>query len=586
MLNKINLIISQKEKKKLYLLSFLLIFSTIIELLSIGSIPLYASLILNPSFVINYSQNYLDLSFLLNYNQNNLIIYGSIILILIFIIKNLILTFINYYNGTINKEIKANLASRLFRKYILSDYETHLSRNTSIIIRNITTEVTRTSIYILSFVMLLKESLLLTSVFILLFSVDFKTTAIIFVLFPFVSGTYYYLIKNSSKERGKIIQILTGQNLKTLNHSLGSLKFLKILNKENFMIKIFSDRINQIEYKDFIQRFLLTLPKITLEVITIIMFSVITISFLYSGRTLDNFIPFITLLCVSAIRIIPSLNLISISFTNIKFNSPAFDLITNELRDHLEIKNNNNYENISDKIFNSEIKLNNVSYKYPNTKKNVLEKINLSIKPGDKIGILGPSGSGKSTLIDLILGLLKPNEGEITIDGKKLNVKNWNNKLGYVSQDVYLLDDSIRANVAFGENESQFNQTRFYNALEKSQLSQFVNSLEKKDMTEVGDRGIRLSGGQKQRIGIARCLYLNPKLIILDEPTSSLDDENEIKIMQDIYNLKEYTIIIISHKNQIFKDCKKIFKLENKGLIEINNLSDLLNKIYNFINWG
>ena len=572
MLNKINLIISQKEKKKLYLLSFLLIFSTIIELLSIGSIPLYASLILNPSFVINYSQNYLDLSFLLNYNQNNLIIYGSIILILIFIIKNLILTFINYYNGTINKEIKANLASRLFRKYILSDYETHLSRNTSIIIRNITTEVTRTSIYILSFVMLLKESLLLTSVFILLFSVDFKTTAIIFVLFPFVSGTYYYLIKNSSKERGKIIQILTGQNLKTLNHSLGSLKFLKILNKENFMIKIFSDRINQIEYKDFIQRFLLTLPKITLEVITIIMFSVITISFLYSGRTLDNFIPFITLLCVSAIRIIPSLNLISISFTNIKFNSPAFDLITNELRDHLEIKNNNNYENISDKIFNSEIKLNNVSYKYPNTKKNVLEKINLSIKPGDKIGILGPSGSGKSTLIDLILGLLKPNEGEITIDGKKLNVKNWNNKLGYVSQDVYLLDDSIRANVAFGENESQFNQTRFYNALEKSQLSQFVNSLEKKDMTEVGDRGIRLSGGQKQRIGIARCLYLNPKLIILDEPTSSLDDENEIKIMQDIYNLKEYTIIIISHKNQIFKDCKKIFKLENKGLIEINNL--------------
>jgi len=577
MLNKINLIISQKEKKKLYLLSFLLIFSTIIELLSIGSIPLYASLILNPSFVINYSQNYLDLSFLLNYNQNNLIIYGSIILILIFIIKNLILTFINYYNGTINKEIKANLASRLFRKYILSDYETHLSRNTSIIIRNITTEVTRTSIYILSFVMLLKESLLLTSVFILLFSVDFKTTAIIFVLFPFVSGTYYYLIKNSSKERGKIIQILTGQNLKTLNHSLGSLKFLKILNKENFMIKIFSDRINQIEYKDFIQRFLLTLPKITLEVITIIMFSVITISFLYSGRTLDNFIPFITLLCVSAIRIIPSLNLISISFTNIKFNSPAFDLITNELRDHLEIKNNNNYENISDKIFNSEIKLNNVSYKYPNTKKNVLEKINLSIKPGDKIGILGPSGSGKSTLIDLILGLLKPNEGEITIDGKKLNVKNWNNKLGYVSQDVYLLDDSIRANVAFGENESQFNQTRFYNALEKSQLSQFVNSLEKKDMTEVGDRGIRLSGGQKQRIGIARCLYLNPKLIILDEPTSSLDDENEIKIMQDIYNLKEYTIIIISHKNQIFKDCKKIFKLENKGLIEINNLSDLLN---------
>ena len=577
MLKKLTLITSKNDRLKLLILSFLLIFSTIIELLSIGSIPLYASLILNPSFVINYSQNYLDLSFLLDYNKNNLIIYGSIILIIIFIIKNLILTFINYYNGTINKEIKANLASRLFRKYILSDYETHLSRNTAIIIRNITTEVTRTSIYILSFVMLIKEFLILLSIFILLFTVDFRTTAIIFVVFPLVSGTYYYLIKNSSKERGKIIQILTGQNLKTLNHSLGSLKFLKILNKENFMIKIFSDRINQIEYKDFIQRFLLTLPKITLEVLTIVMFSIITISFLYSDRSLNTFIPFITLFCVSAIRIIPSLNLISISFTNIKFNSPAFLLITNELRDSLEIKNNKNQQNIQGEIFNKEIKLKNISYKYPNTKNNVLQKINLSIRPGDKIGILGPSGSGKSTLIDLILGLLKPNEGEITIDGKKLNVKNWDNKLGYVSQDVYLLDDTIRANVAFGENESQFNQTRFNNAVEKSQLSQFINSLEKKDLTEVGDRGVRLSGGQKQRIGIARCLYLNPKLIILDEPTSSLDEENEMKIMQDIYNLKEYTIIIISHKNQIFRDCKKIFKVENKELIEINNLSDLFN---------
>ena len=577
MLKKLTLITSKNDRLKLLILSFLLIFSTIIELLSIGSIPLYASLILNPSFVINYSQNYLDLSFLLDYNKNNLIIYGSIILIIIFIIKNLILTFINYYNGTINKEIKANLASRLFRKYILSDYETHLSRNTAIIIRNITTEVTRTSIYILSFVMLIKEFLILLSIFILLFTVDFRTTAIIFVVFPLVSGTYYYLIKNSSKERGKIIQILTGQNLKTLNHSLGSLKFLKILNKENFMIKIFSDRINQIEYKDFIQRFLLTLPKITLEVLTIVMFSIITISFLYSDRSLNTFIPFITLFCVSAIRIIPSLNLISISFTNIKFNSPAFLLITNELRDSLEIKNNKNQQNIQGEIFNKEIKLKNISYKYPNTKNNVLQKINLSIRPGDKIGILGPSGSGKSTLIDLILGLLKPNEGEITIDGKKLNVKNWDNKLGYVSQDVYLLDDTIRANVAFGENESQFNQTRFNNAVEKSQLSQFINSLEKKDLTEVGDRGVRLSGGQKQRIGIARCLYLNPKLIILDEPTSSLDEENEMKIMQDIYNLKEYTIIIISHKNQIFRDCKKIFKVENKELIEINNSSDLFN---------
>ena len=275
MLNKLQLIISSKEKKKLFLLIFLLIFSTLIEVLSIGSIPIFATIMIEPSLVTQKLSEYFNIEITYNLNRNDTIIYGSVFLVGIFIIKNIFISLINYFHGTIQKSLKSKLAEKLFRKYIYSDYEFFLSKSPSEIVRNITSDVTRTSLYIFSHILLLKEFLIIISIFILLFSVDSFTTTIIFVSLPLVSGFYYLFVAKSSKERGKIFQSLTEKYLKTLNHSIGSIKFLKIFNRETFMINIFDKTINSMEQKEFIQRFIVSLPRVFLEIVTIIMFAII-----------------------------------------------------------------------------------------------------------------------------------------------------------------------------------------------------------------------------------------------------------------------------------------------------------------------
>lgn len=574
MLNKINLLISQKEKKKLFLLSFLLILSTIVEIISIGSIPIFATILIDTSFVVQKLSDYIKLEFISKIDQKEIIVYGSIFLVLIFTIKNIIISLINYFNGTITRSVKSTLAERLFRKYIFADYEYFLSKNSAEIIRNVTSEVSRTSIYIFSHVLLFKELLIVISVFILLFSVDYLSTIIIFISLPLVSGFYYLFIAKSSKERGKIFQVLTEKYLKTLNHSLGSIKFLKIFNKENFMINIFDKTVESMEHKEFIQRFIVSLPKIFLETVTIIMFAIICFIFVSMDKSFQSFVPFISLICVSAVRIIPSLSLISASITNIKFNQPAFDLICKELetQNFKDLKIDTQSREIS---FKKEILIKNVSFRYPGTTKDVLKNLDLKIKYGEKIGITGESGAGKSTFLDIISGLIKPTNGSIFVDNISFENKTWGHNLGYVPQDIYLLDDTIKANIAFGEDIKDFDHVRFTKSLKTSNLDVFVKNLDKKENTYIGDRGIRMSGGQRQRIGIARCIYFEPKIIILDEPTSSLDLENEKIIMEDIYKLKNYTIIIISHRHSILKNCDRLFKIENNHLIDVNSFSEL-----------
>ena len=355
-----------------------------------------------------------------------------------------------------------------------------------------------------------------------------------------------------------------------MNQSLGSIKILKIVNKEKFMIDLFKKQISLIQNKNFVQAFLVTLPRLFLELVAIFVIVSISIVYIFLNKPVENFLPLISLIVVAAARLIPSFNIISRALTNIKFQLPSLDLIVKEI--DLFEKSQSENQNLNDvnentNLFKNLLEIKNIKFAYPNTDKLILKNFSFKIKKGDFVGISGNSGAGKSTLIDLISGLLNPQNGEILLDNT--NIKKyrhiWKNKIGYVPQDTYLLDETIKNNIAFGENINDFNQSRFKKSIELARLDSLVNSFDEKENKIVGEKGIQLSGGQRQRIGIARALYLNPEIIILDEPTSSLDKENEEKIIEDLFELNKnlnMTVLLVSHKEAIFKYCNKLIRLE------------------------
>ena len=574
MFKKFKQITSKKDRFSLILLFLILILSTLIEMIGIGAIPIFAMVIVNPENIINNLPNFLDISFIENFDRKSLTLYAAIILLLIFLTKNFYLGFVNYFNNLVVKKIRVNIYYNLFASYIRSNYEFHINRNSAQLIRNITSEVPKALYYIMSFIMLIKEGLIMIMIFLMLVIVDPQISFLIFCLLSVVTLIFFLFSRRGSKKRGERIQEYWGRQIKALNHALGSIKEIKILNKEKFMFNLFKTNTDIIEEDTFYQSFIVTLPRLFLEIMAILTVVIVSVSFVFLEKPFENFIPLIALITVASVRLIPSFNTISSSIATIKYHAASFKHIADELLIMKEIYSSNKiFEESTEKkkiIFKDKLEIKNLDYYYPKSKKKVFDQTSFSIKYGDIVGISGSSGAGKSTLVDLMTGLLKPSSGKILVDSFDINKSsnNWQQQIGYVPQDVYLLDDTIKANISFGINKNEFSEENFSRALELAQLKDFIKSLPDEENTQVGDRGIRLSGGQKQRIGIARSLYFKPKILIFDEPTSALDIENEKKIIEDLYKLSgQLTIIIVSHRQTIFDKCSKILHIEN-GKIE------------------
>jgi len=583
MFKKLKKITRKSDRINLLLLFFCLLLATLIEMIGISSIPIFAMIIIDPTNLTNNLPDFLKLNFITLIDKKTLIYSSAVILFFIFFIKNIYLGFVTYFYNLVVMKIRTNLYYSLFEAYIKSSYEFHISRNPSQLIRNITSEISKSVYYIVGSILLIKETLIMIMIFILLIIVDAQISFLIFGLLGIVSMIFFFVSRRGSKTRGKRIQEYWGKQIKGLNHALGSIKETKILNKEEFMFNLFKKNMDIIENDFFKQGFIVALPRLFLEVMAILTVVIVSVSFIFFDRSFDNFIPLIALITVASVRLIPSFNTISSSIATIKYQSASFELIADELSSmRSKILNNNDSEiHKSEKNikFNDKLEIKNLVYYYPGTEKIIIDKASFTINCGDIIGIEGSSGSGKSTLIDLITGLLKPNEGQILVDNLDINKlrNNWQQQIGYVPQDIYLLDDTIKANISFGVTKNQFNEKNFFKALELAQLKDFVQSLPDKENTIVGDRGIKLSGGQKQRIGIARSLYFKPNILIFDEPTSALDLENEKKIMDDLCKIGQHiTMIIVSHRHTVFNKCKKILKLENGKIREIQlNIVDL-----------
>ena len=586
MIEKLNILFTKRQLFKLYLVLLASIFSTFFEVIGIGSIPVFAMLIIDVEGLINNISQYISIDFINEIDRKTLQITAASLLVLIFLFKNLYSFLLLFFQAKLLKELRSSTSNKLYHYYIYMPYLEHLNRNPSILIRSITSDIKSAFVFIQSYIMMIRESLILAALFIFLVVVD---PLISFFLLFFLGApllSFYHFYKKTLKLKGKYLQILLGDEIKTVSQSLGAIKETKLFNKEYHFLSYFKNIIQNKESLGFFAYLVSASPRLFLEVIALFSVAAISGFLIFIGKTPEAILPLITLFAVSAVRFIPALNIITSSLTTIRFLQPSFDLVTkeiNNLKSSTALFKKDNSTKIEAKNFklNDVIIMKDISFDYEEGKRTTLKNINLQIKKGKSVGIIGKSGSGKSTLVDIMLGLLEPQKGGVYFDNK--NIKNelslWQKQIGYIPQDIYLLDDTIKKNIIFGLKDDEIDEKLLLQTLKIAQLKDFVDTLPDSIDTFVGNKGVKLSGGERQRVGIARAMYNLPKILVFDEATSSLDIENENKILDEIYeNRDDKTLIIISHRNNTVKYCDLIHVLDDGKLIDQGSFKEIINK--------
>ena len=556
---KIRQILTKNQKKALVLLSGLLFIGMVFEILGLGILFPILTVLLDPEKMKIWLNEivYFDFSV---YSYNEILIFCLISIFAVYLSKTLFLVFLTYKQNIILENVGAFIQKRLYSKYLFQSYKSHLYKNLSQMMKEVQLETIYFNSFFRSVLTLIVELALVFSIVLTILFLEPKGAIAIGLIFGSLALLYFQLTKRKIKQWGSQRQSLDLFISKILMNSLSVIKEVKLLDKENFFLDRFTQNITKKVKVATNHQTLTQISRFYLELITIVgMVSLILI--LISNRV--NTSEIVTLLgvfVVAAFRMIPSINRILAALQNLKYYSSSIDVISKELFDSPIIEKNkpSSFE------FKSMITVDNLDFSYK--KKKILEGINLDIQIGETIGIVGESGSGKSTLVDLLNGLLKPTKGTIKVDDRNIEefITSWQLSIGYVGQEIFLIDDTIKANIAFGIEEEKIDHYKINQVLKASQLSKFISELENGVETRVGDRGIQLSGGQRQRIGIARALYHNPSVLIFDEATASLDDQTEKQVMKSIYNLKQNkTMIIIAHRISTLNQCDKIYEIQH-----------------------
>ena len=559
-------LISLKGKKNLKILFFFMFVASLLEILSIGILIPLINFIFNPNSTSNIFnlQEFGIINFFANFDYVNLILF---FIFIIYLIKSLFIVFYQYFNAKVLLNMSVDIKTLLFENYLNKDYLFHLNNNSSLLIRNVQNEI---DVLMANYVspILVFSLTVLNIVFICSFLLyySFVSSLLVVIIFGITGLTLNFSVRKILIVIGERRKFFAFSILKNLRQSFTLIKEIKINSKEKyFSNKLFSD--NSMMAKLGIKRTVLgSLPRIIFE----FLFIIIVLSSIYymnsSNINFENFLSLLTVYAIAAFRIMPSLNSLSTSYQKIKFGSPVLSTIYEALKDK-EVQDvyftNNKIQNFK---FKNQLLLKEISFTYPFEKKPVFQDINLKIKKGEIIGIIGDNASGKSTLIDLICGLLKPSAGKIIIDDEELiNVSAYQKIIGYVNQQIYLIDGNIKSNIAFGINEEDIDLDKIKKVMSITGLD---SSLKENDF--IRENGKNISGGQKQKIAIARALYNDPEILILDEATSAMDTKAEKDFNETVFNKKiDKTIIIISHRLQALDKCNAIYKINNKGISKI-----------------
>ncbi len=568
-LTKINSLITNKQRRGTIILVILLFIGMILEVFGLGILIPMINILLDPEMVENTFGLRSMKDFFPNFSHRDFVLFFLGVILLLYIVKTLFQVFLTYKQNTFLNNVVATISNNLYTSYLQRPYKFHINSNTSELTKNLQVEVNYFFSFLSSLISLILEIGFLLAIILTLIFIEPIGAISIGIFYGSLSVIFFQFTKSKLTNWSELREKFDLQISKNIFEGLGGIKDLLILGKIHIYIQQFSRNNNLRQRLNAMMGTLSQIPRFYLELVSIFGLLSFICILIYQGKDPKSLITVLGVFVAAIFKMIPSVNKIITVSQLLKFHYPSVNIIYNELKDF----NDNIEKSISPRNFQfqNNIQFSNVDFGY--SKKNkILKGVSINIKKGQTIGIIGESGSGKSTFADLLVGLHKPFFGKILIDGIDglQMTQSWRNKIGYVSQTIYLTDDSILNNIALGVPENMIDRSLINKILTKVQLEKFVNSLESGIKTRVGERGVQLSGGQKQRIGLARALYNNPQILILDEATSALDNLTEKGVMDSVKNLKgDITKIIIAHRLSTLDNCEVIYELSNKKLKKI-----------------
>jgi ATP-binding cassette subfamily C protein len=580
---KVLRLLSKKERQQAFVLVGLMIIGAALEVVGVGAIPAFVSFLSDPERMLDrplFSR--LASSFPIS-STNDFLLWASGALLLFFLLKNAYLAALTYINARFLFGLQTSLATRLFKKYLHRPYTFHLQTNTAELLRAVNGD-TWMVVHgvVIHALVLIMEFCVLVLVFALLIYVEPLVSLVTVASLGTASAVFYRASRNAVSHYGKEDQYQRGQMIKFAQEGLGGLKEIQVLGRESFFDARYTESTAAHARAARFAKVAADMPRPFIETIAILGLFMIAAIFLVQGRPLQSIIPTLALFSVAAVRLIPSFNRLTSSVTQLRYNTYSVDVVYGELVTNRSITPPCDTETSGQSALvtlKSAIELDDVHYVYPGADTPAVRGISLQIPVGSAVAFVGPSGGGKTTVVDLILGLMSPTNGEIRVDGTNIhaNLGGWRRNVGYIPQSIYLSDDTIRRNIAFGLQDSEIDEDKVWLAVTSAQLDELVQALPDGLNTPVGEHGVRLSGGQRQRIGIARALYHNPEVLIMDEATSALDNETERLIVHAVERLRgDRTIIMVAHRLSTVKGCDRLFFLKGGSVTACGEYDELL----------
>ena len=573
-IKKLGVLLDKKQKDFMIVLVLMMLVGALLETASVGIIIPVMKLVMDQNAVEDNETVNAIYTLVGSPGIKAFTVMIMFLLIMLFVVKNL---FLYVQQKVLYRYIYTNqfrTSERMMKNYIRKDYEYYLNADTAVIQRNITSDVNNMYAMILSLLTLESEAVVFVFLAVVLFVTEPMMTIMISVLLIITLLVIKKVLKPVMHKAGKDNQDYYSGLFKWISQTVTGIKEVKTTGREMYFVDEYIKCGRG--YVGAVQKYTLfsNIPRLLIETISVCAMVLYLMILILSGRDTSEMMAILAAFGVAVVRLMPCANRINNQINNIAYFEPAFMGVSDNLQDEVDSENTDmtDFTPVKEKLpVNEVISLKDISYKYPNTDVYIFNKASFDIHIGESVGIVGSSGAGKSTVVDILLGLLKLEGGSITADGRnvldKENYRKWLRNIGYIPQSIFMLDDTIRKNVAFGISEDELSEERIWEVLKEAQLDEFVKGLPEGLDTGIGERGVRLSGGQRQRIGIARALYADPEVLILDEATSALDNDTEAAIMDSINRFKgKKTLIIIAHRLETIKKCDHVYRVENGSI--------------------